>query len=107
MRKFRLIEGNYGEQFEIGMTYDEFFIQDKTGKNVNYLKNLYPEDWELVKEVLLKDTDLGYFAGLAMQGLIANAPDQQLHNTTQGCELAIWWAEELIRQLKEESINHP
>ena len=40
-----------------------------------------------------------YFAAMAMQGLIANAPNGHLSNSKQGCELAIQWADDLITAL--------
>lgn len=41
-----------------------------------------------------------YFAGLAMQSLISNAPEQQLHNAKEGVALALVWADELLKQLE-------
>jgi hypothetical protein len=43
-----------------------------------------------------------HFAGLAMQGLIANAPNGHLSNSKQGVELAIRWTDELLKQLNDE-----
>lgn len=39
-----------------------------------------------------------YFAGLAMQSLIS-INRQRIHNSKEGCELAIQWADELLKQL--------
>lgn len=41
------------------------------------------------------------FAMVAMQGLIANAPNGQLHNSKQGCDLATQWADDLIEALNK------
>lgn len=41
-----------------------------------------------------------YFAGIAMQGIIANAPNGQLSNSKQGVSLSIQWADELLKQLE-------
>tara|TARA_R110000772_G_scaffold46279_10_gene105716 strand:+ start:159 stop:641 length:483 start_codon:yes stop_codon:yes gene_type:complete len=63
-------------------------------------------DWTrkaINRQPLHKDTDLGYYAGLAMQGLIANAPNGHLSNFKEGCSLAIGWAKELIKQLDKEA----
>lgn len=42
-----------------------------------------------------------YFAGLAMQGLITSCPQGNLHNTKEGCELAVQWANALIEALNK------
>ena len=42
-----------------------------------------------------------YFAGLAMQGLIANAPNGHLSNSKEGVSLAIQWTDELLKQLEQ------
>lgn len=42
-----------------------------------------------------------YAACMAMQGLIANAPNGQLHNSSEGCALAYQWADELLKQEKK------
>lgn len=41
----------------------------------------------------------GYYSGLAMQGLIANAPTGNLGNSKEGVLLAKQWALELIKAL--------
>lgn len=43
-----------------------------------------------------------YFAGLAMQALITNAPVGNLHNSEQGTSLAIQWADDLIKTLNNQ-----
>ena len=40
-----------------------------------------------------------YYAGLAMQGLIANAPNGHLSNSKQGVALALDWADTLLTEL--------
>jgi hypothetical protein len=40
-----------------------------------------------------------YLAGLAMQGLIQNAPTGNLHNSSEGTDLALQWADELLTKL--------
>jgi len=40
-----------------------------------------------------------HFAGLAMQGLIANAISGHLGNSSEGVTLAIQWADDLIAEL--------
>ena len=42
-----------------------------------------------------------YFAGLAMQALITNAPDGHLGNSLEGCPIAIQWADNLINELNK------
>lgn len=43
--------------------------------------------------------DRVYLAGLAMQGLIQNAPPNNLHNSSEGTDLALQWADELLNKL--------
>jgi uncharacterized protein YegJ (DUF2314 family) len=42
-----------------------------------------------------------YFAGQAMVGIIANAPNGQLSNSKEGVELVIKWTDELLKQLEK------
>lgn len=44
-------------------------------------------------------TKLEYFAGLAMQALITNAPEGNLGNSKEGAPLAVQWANSLIEAL--------
>ncbi len=73
---------------------------------INYtieeLHDYSPEDWQEVFESqkLIKDTDLGYFSGLVASALVSTG-------SSVDAEWCIIQAKELIRQLKEESINHP
>lgn len=48
---------------------------------------------------LKKQKRLEHFAGLAMQGLIANAPSNNLGNSKEGCQLAVQWAIDLIEEI--------
>ena len=53
---------------------------------------------------VLVDTGLSkreYFAALAMQGLISNAPEGNLHNYAHGAPLAVAWADALIEELNK------
>lgn len=45
-----------------------------------------------------------YFAAMAMQGLISNAPNGNLGNYTEGCELATKWADTLIIELNKPTV---
>lgn len=40
-----------------------------------------------------------YFAVMAMQGLIANAPINNLGNSAEGVQLAVKWTDDLIQEL--------
>ena len=42
-----------------------------------------------------------YFAAIAMQGLIMNAPNGHLSNSHEGVQLATQWADALIIQLNK------
>jgi hypothetical protein len=42
-----------------------------------------------------------YFAGLAMQAMITNAPNGHLSNFKEGVNLAIQWSDELLKQLEK------
>jgi hypothetical protein len=43
-----------------------------------------------------------YFAAFAMQALIA-ASQSQIHNPSEGCELAVQWADTLIFELNKDA----
>jgi len=47
-------------------------------------------------------TKLEYFSAMAMQGLIANAPNGNLHNSREGTQLAVTWALDLIDELNKQ-----
>ena len=87
MRRFRLLKQEGYNTLYKGEIYDDSFIPGHV--SVFELSRKYPEDWYEVfdePKQLHKDTDLGYFAGLAMQGLISNAPNGHLGNFKDGCE---------------------
>jgi hypothetical protein len=44
---------------------------------------------------------LEYFAGIAMKGLITSAPNGNLGNSKEGCQLAVQWALDLINELNK------
>ena len=46
-------------------------------------------------------TQREYFAGLAMQGMIANTPSAHLGNYEHRVALAIEWTDELLKQLEK------
>ena len=54
-------------------------------------------DWEQELGITKRE----YFAAMAMQGLIANAPINNLSNYKEGISLAIEWSDELLKQLEE------
>lgn len=113
MRKFRFVghPDNYSrwEKLPIfNMVFDEKSHAEYYGIGAEsawkILENM--PDWQEVfdnPKPLHKDTDLGYFAGLAMQGLCSNkrfldAPFDEIS------ELSISQAKELIKQLDKEVI---
>lgn len=127
MRRFRFVgdqtnANNYQENIpELNKVYDG---DDCVGLLLNtpviVWANLYPEEWQEVSNektasgildaghmpkydvnpTLHKDTDLGYYAGLAMQGILATG-QANLHDK-DGIVFAIEWAKELIKQLDKE-----
>lgn len=118
MRKFRFI-GNPDEYdilfIKFGEVYNENDIpwteDGKPNKDWTIDKNVlgafkeYPEDWEEVFDEpikqLHKDTDLGYFAGVALNGLLS---DQKRSGSSKDfAETAILFAKELINQLDEKN----
>jgi hypothetical protein len=59
-----------------------------------------PEDWEEIKP-LHKDTDLGYFAGVAMQGILQDS--NWITNPIEAAKRAVEYSKELIKQLDQEA----
>lgn len=57
-----------------------------------YNANQFSEGWGGL-------TKREYFAAMAMQGLIANAPDGHIGNSIEGSQLATQWADSLITSL--------
>ena len=56
---------------------------------------------ERISEINNGLTKREYFAAMAMQGLISNAPNGHLSNSKQGVELATDWADALITALNQ------
>ena len=111
MRKFRFIgdpeEWNGGLKKNVIYNEDKIVINgydDEFGYDWNVLRiaEAYPEDWQEVFEgkKLHKDTDLGYFAGVALHGLLANSKNYD--STVNFSIAAIETAKELIQQLDQE-----
>lgn len=113
MRRFRLLtDGEY-----VGCVKDQVFYEcekiSDTGRTVKYYQEMYPEDWQEVfdnPKQLHKDTDLGYFAGLAMQGQFSQV-DKYLEAygdewVNPFIENSITLAKQLIKQLDKESANN-
>lgn len=42
-----------------------------------------------------------YFAAMAMQGIIANAPNGHLSNSTEGSRMVIQWADAVLAELEK------
>ena len=94
MRKFRFI----GDSEEWGNVFEKNKVYYLPTSSINF-----PEDWQEVfdePKKLHKDTDLGYFAGLALHGLLANSKNYD--STVNFSIAAIKAAKELIKQLDEE-----
>ena len=106
MRKFRFIgdPSEWDGDFEKDKIYAETFIPK--GWNYNIVEGAlnFPDDWEEVfdePKKLHKDTDLGYFAGLALQAILIN--DKNFGTDTDfQIEIAIHKAQKLIQQLDQE-----
>lgn len=120
MRKFKFIGDQYGVLEEgntdyagyvIGEVYDYDSFAPDCDFNLltsHYVKE-YPKDWQEVFEeekvqvtTLHKDTDLGYFAGLAMQAMISRS-DQNSGWSEGETSQCIYIAKELINQLNKET----
>jgi hypothetical protein len=105
MRKFRFIgdPSEWDGDLEKDKIYAETF--SPKGWNYNIVEGAlnYPDDWEEVfdePKKLHKDTDLGYFAGVALRGLLANSKNYD--STVNFSIAAIETAKELIQQLDQE-----
>ena len=125
MRKFRFIGDDlnvYSDYFHVGSIYDADY-KDGPWKKVSELAQLYSQDWEEVFEYknieipvlganktliyespknLHKDTDLGYFAGVAMQSILLSDSYKSASARTKA-ENAVFLAKELIRQLDQDA----
>ena len=103
MRKFRFIGEEWDNVFEKNKVYDGTFIPKELHYDVATYSFKFPEDWQEVfdePKKLHKDTDLGYFAGLALHGLLANSKNYD--STVNFSIAAIETAKELIQQLDQE-----
>lgn len=120
MRRFRFVgePKDYGKGFiKVGKIVHENYLRNGSDPLLDIVKN-YPQDWQEVYEneghvlsqiaeptpkPLHKDTDLGHFAGLALQGILSN-PSEVISNLTdsQKAQYALIMAEKLIKQLKEQ-----
>ena len=125
MRKYKLITDQGYSELEKGQEHYENFVA--ADLRVKELVELYPEDWVEVTgqpiPTLHKDTDLGYFVGLAMGSLLnmistkegakiyfeisgANNPEL-VHKLVEEhlCMFSIELAQELIKQLDEQKLK--
>lgn len=116
MRRFRFvgdpsdyrIEG-FDPPFKVGEVYEGSLKDPQCISSVQeYADSLNDEDWQEVFETELKtlhkETDLGYFAGLAMQGILANSSDIIVNlKDSDKSYFAVLMAKELIKQLNEET----
>ena len=105
MRKFRFIGDP--EDYNNDVIFGEIYLE-------NYQPNKWPlsvigyfglPEWEEVIEKpkpLHKDTDLGYFAGVAMQSILLSDSYKSASARTK-VENAIFLAKELIKQLDQEA----
>lgn len=100
MRRFRLISRDDAyDPLIYGEVYSGDVKPHGWEEDVLWNAKFNAEDWEEVfEETLLHQTDLGYYAGLAIQGLLSD-PEFPI-NDVSNMSLSI--AKELIKQLKEE-----
>ncbi len=99
--------------FEVGGVYDGDFIGQNARAlimNVTWLYDEYQKDWKEVSEQeeptglldrMHKDTDLGYFAGLAMNAMVSRLHGSEVwsHSDSDKC---IHIAQSIIRQLNNK-----
>jgi hypothetical protein len=109
MRKFRFIgepvntyyllfkNGIYNQNEIVESAFKD--LDDKDWTVLMYVEN-DPESWE---EIFInhKETDLGYFAGLALQSILMNTENFGTDTDFQ-IEMAIHKAKKLIKQLDQE-----
>ena len=106
MRKFRFIGDpeEWDNVVEKNKVYDCTFIpKEYSHYDIATYSFNFPEDWQEVfdePKKLHKDTDLGYFAGVALHGLLANSKNYD--STVNFSIAAIKAAKELIQQLDQE-----
>jgi hypothetical protein len=109
MRKFRFIGDpiEWDGDLKKNKVYEGVYKLTEKSHNVFDAVNFYPNDWQEVfdePKKLHKDTDLGYFAGLAMQGYISSPVPglKDLYDTGEIIRRSIFFAKELIKQLDQE-----
>lgn len=109
MRRFRFV-GDPGDYSPGLVEYNHIYegYEEIGSYTVITLSYDYPNDWREVidePETTLHQTDLGYYAGLALNGYMANifdSDDMHRHSEEKVAEWSINYAKELIKQLKEE-----
>ena len=112
MRKFRFIgDPEDYDIWKIKPVVNQVYDWELFKKNHGTLKDrdidcfYEDEDWEEVidnPKPLHKDTDLGYFAGVAMQSILLSDSYKSASARTK-VENAIFLAKELIKQLDQEA----
>ncbi len=111
MRKFRF-EGKakyhhnrYLINFQVGESYSENRIAfTDSNLTIQDAALMYPDDWHEVTGH--KDTDLGHFAGLAMQGFLANTDPELIRlNEVEIADFSVRYAKALIERLGKEAEN--
>lgn len=103
MRRFILKEAKVDfPNHKVGVIYNEDQRAVIWERTVGELVDWQPECWQEVfgeePDKLLHQTDLGYYSGLFLQGLISA-------NQYPDVEMCIKKAKELIKKLKEECQN--
>jgi hypothetical protein len=90
-----------GEFYNIDQINEMVFDADRKASYTEKDLIRFPDQWQEVVEPLLKDTDFGYFAGLAMQSLISTAEI----DPSYVCRLSVQYAKSLIEELRKETKN--
>ena len=129
MRKFRFVGDpseyetkQYGQAFKVGEVYDPNYIGVGCYFPVKEYTNDNPHDWQPVFEepiiigsleidpnatitriTLLKDTDLGHFAGLAMQSILQDP--NWITSPSDAAKRSVEYAQALIEELRKEDSN--
>jgi hypothetical protein len=105
MRKFRFIGDP--EDYNNDVIFGEIYLENYQPKKwpLSVIGYFGLPEWEEVIEKpkpLHKDTDLGYFAGVAMQSILLSDSYKSASARTK-VENAIFLAKELIKQLDQEA----
>jgi hypothetical protein len=110
MRKFRFVGDpteyetkQYGQAFKVGEIYDPNYIGVGCYFPVKEYTKDNPHDWQPVFEEpkpLLKDTDLGYFAGLAMQSILHDP--NWITDPKDAAKRSVEYAKALIEELNKQ-----